>query len=584
MSCVSVDISTASSICHTLCSILQGSFGPNTLHNMISTATGQVLIASDGSTIIKSLHLSHPIGNLIMDAVQSHHAITGDGTKTFLLILREALQTICNICEKETTHSHIKDQVQKGQVQQLCIQMSQAFSRLLDHTFPEVVLPTVLKHAVVTDFDNLPQVRKYCLNIVNTFLSGKFTVRVVEILTEIVCSVVFKTAADVKDLSTAVLQLIDDFELVWLEVPGKPVSSSHVVDGIILLRDFAVKADHKDSINFAILETPLEPSKTETHSTLYVRNEEELSVVHSWKQKTVQAMIKELESKDVNVLLTSEHVSDMVLYLCKAANISVVHHVPKEELQRLRRLSSLQPLIVSSWDVESISVGQATFCKQITCGQNRCVHIALKENSDIRAVQGIICGPNSGLCKLFTNAMHNALKVVRIWLDVTNSNCHLVKSVNDSLLKGSSYDWTNCGVKPSLLLGGGTFEMLVHRCLHEHVGHTRDSKFSVACKVLSEAVLSVPRTLHANSNIHKSSTNSFPRLLARATMRECTGIDGYSGQLMDSNAASPVYEPIRAKYLLLCHVVQVLQQILRIDSLVSVRHLPESDQSDSDSD
>ncbi|CAH1269883.1 BBS10 [Branchiostoma lanceolatum] len=100
MSCVSVDISTAASICHTVCSILQGSFGPNALHNMISTATGQVLITSDGSTIIKSLHLSHPVGNLIMDAVQSHHAITGDGTKTFLLMLREALQTIHNISAK----------------------------------------------------------------------------------------------------------------------------------------------------------------------------------------------------------------------------------------------------------------------------------------------------------------------------------------------------------------------------------------------------------------------------------------------------------------------------------------------------
>ncbi|XP_019629105.1 PREDICTED: Bardet-Biedl syndrome 10 protein homolog [Branchiostoma belcheri] len=157
MSCVSVDISTAASISHTLCSILQGSFGPNALHNMISTATGQVLISSDGSTILKSLHLSHPVGNLIMDAVQSYHAITGDGTKTFLLILREALQTICKTYGIERTHSHVRSQVQKGQVQQLCIQMSQAFSHLLDHTLPEVILPAILKHAVVTDFDNLPQ-------------------------------------------------------------------------------------------------------------------------------------------------------------------------------------------------------------------------------------------------------------------------------------------------------------------------------------------------------------------------------------------------------------------------------------------
>ncbi|KAI8520176.1 hypothetical protein Bbelb_034330 [Branchiostoma belcheri] len=210
MSCVSVDISTAASICHTLCSILQGSFGPNALLNIISTATGQVLISSDGSTILKSLHLSHPVGNLIMDAVQSHHAITGDGTKTFLLILREALQTICKTYGIETTHSHVRSQVQKGQVQQLCIQMSQAFSYLLDHTLPEVLLPAILKHAVVTDFDNLPQIREYCLNVVRTFLSGKFTPRVVEILTEIVCSVIFKTAGD--DLFTAVLQLIDDYE------------------------------------------------------------------------------------------------------------------------------------------------------------------------------------------------------------------------------------------------------------------------------------------------------------------------------------------------------------------------------------
>ncbi|XP_078688411.1 BBSome complex assembly protein BBS10-like isoform X2 [Branchiostoma floridae x Branchiostoma belcheri] len=582
MSCVSVDISTAASICHTLCSILQGSFGPNALHNMISTATGQVLISSDGSTILKSLHLSHPVGNLIMDAVQSHHAITGDGTKTFLLILREGLQTMCKTCGIETAHSHVRSQVQKGQMQQLCIEMSQAFSHLLNHTLPEVLLPTILKHAVVTDFDNLPELREYCLNIVRTFLSGKFTPRVVEILTEIVCGVIFKTAGD-GNLSTAVLQLIDDYELVWLEVPGKPVSSSHVVDGVILQRDFAVKAESldalKDSITFAVLENSLEPSKTETPSTLYVRKEEELSRAHLWKQQAVQTVVKELESKGVNVLLTSEHASDMVLYLCKAANISVVHHIPKEELQRLCRLSTLQPLVVSSSVANSINVGKAKFCKQISCGQNRYVHIGLHEQSGMKAAQGIVCGPNAGLCKLFTNAMHNALKVVRMWLDVTNST-------DDSSLKGSGYnryDWTSHNVKPSLLLGGGTFEILVHKYLHEHADNTRDSKLSVTCKVMSEAVLSVPRTLHVNSQIQKCSINSFPRLLAKATMKGCSGIDGYTGQLMDSNTVK-VYEPVRAKYFLLCHVVQVLQQILRIDSLVSVRHLPESNQSDSDSD
>ena len=74
-------------VCKSLLSILEPGFGPLGLKTMICTDTGQVTVTNNGLSILQSLHLSHPVAKLILESVAKAVTWTGDGCKSFIMIL-----------------------------------------------------------------------------------------------------------------------------------------------------------------------------------------------------------------------------------------------------------------------------------------------------------------------------------------------------------------------------------------------------------------------------------------------------------------------------------------------------------------
>ena len=82
-----LSLDTVVSVCTTLDNLLVKSYGPNALNVLLSAASGKLMVTSAGMTILQSLNISHPIGQMLIRSIQSHHRMSGDNSKSFLLLV-----------------------------------------------------------------------------------------------------------------------------------------------------------------------------------------------------------------------------------------------------------------------------------------------------------------------------------------------------------------------------------------------------------------------------------------------------------------------------------------------------------------
>lgn len=76
----------------TLARIVAGTFGPKGLDCMLIDENGAVIVTNDGATILKTIDLTHPVVQILVNAIRLQEEKVGDGTTT-ASILAESLIT-----------------------------------------------------------------------------------------------------------------------------------------------------------------------------------------------------------------------------------------------------------------------------------------------------------------------------------------------------------------------------------------------------------------------------------------------------------------------------------------------------------
>ncbi|XP_077993881.1 BBSome complex assembly protein BBS10-like [Glandiceps talaboti] len=578
MDSVKVDISTCVSICRSLENIIKKLVGPNALHTMISTATGKILISSDGLTVLKSLHLSHPIGRMMIEAVTSHHQQTGNNSKSFILLLSEALRQIQHFTEKSSRSVSQNQSLDSTHCRQDLIRLSHAFHKLQMEILPQEIIANLLKNSIMTEMneDAHQDVNNICKAIIATSMAGKLSSQTLMIFSTLVFDFISKSAENLDDLHANVLHVIDNFEQFCIEVVGLPMSESMVVDGILIEREFAVTADNftqhcNDRCNFILVDCDIAEYKPEVDSTFSIESQSQLYDALEFKSKIVESFLQQCQAMGVKLIISTKRFSEMALFMSKKLGISVTHMVSGDTLSGLVSLTSKHVVYGPQELLTSDNVGVAKFCKLFSLGSHRFIHLGI-HNENVH--QMIVCGPIHGLCRQYYSSVLNSLKSIRMWLQ------------SDMILQDPS-SFENLTAKPNPVIGkqligicvpgGGAAEFVIHTTLQMLKDSESDAYLKAAYKILSEAVLSVPRTLHENSNLSECKQNSFISQLLEIKSMGCVdmftmGVNSRDGQLSDMREMC-ILEPLVSKFMLLNDVLALLQQILRLEMMVSVPKL-----------
>jgi len=577
-----VAIRTVYSVCQSFDSLLEKTLGPNGKSTLLNTPTGQVLITNVGCTILRCMNVGHPLGAMIIKSISAHHHYAGDGSKTFLLYLTRIFSSLTNSSEERLS---IHELEQRNS-------LVNAINYVHSHLFNNVLLPVVHGHCQVTDVcEDKNATMAVMSNLVKSHLSGKYTESIRSHLSRLLVDFLCSGLTDFETLSSEIISCIDNFNLLCVDVDCMLPLSSYIYEGIVIQRDF-LNSCHSPieccQTKFVLLHSSFTKGECDVMSTFEAKDVSSLHSAFCWKSQCNTALVHWLHKHNVNLLLSSGCIDDVLQTVCTKAGISMVQFVDSEDFDRLKMLYHITAIefVSDLFEVKSDDfIGCSEVCEAKVFGQKRFVclkfpdhdHTCAKQSSSLtrhehiedlhsaRKIhvhqeclkrQLVICGMSSGACQQIRLDLLTALKTLRLWLD--------------SSVEASQRSAVHIG-------GGGSFELICHDALQDFMKRNAldlDVHVTVCCEAVSAALLAVPLRLLQNSFHPKLATLLYIKERIKSSRASGANVWGFSGcngrQLQEGTT---IIEPITSKILLLEHVLELTEQLLRISSVLHVKKL-----------
>jgi len=559
--------------------------GPNGKSTLLNTPTGQVLITNVGCTILRCVNIEHPLGTMIINSIATHHNYTGDGSKTFVLYLTSILSSIANYADERLSIHEFEHRNS----------LLYAVHYVRSQLFSNVLLPAVRRNCVMNVCENKNATMTVMRNLVKSHLCGKYTDAIRSYLSNLLVNFLCSGVANFQTLSAEISICIDNFNLLCIDIDSMLPLSSYIYEGIVIQRDFLnfyhspVECCHA---RFILLDNAFTKAggKSELPSTFEVKDTSSLDKAFLWKSRCGTVLADWLRKNNVNLILSTSGIDDMLHTLCEKAGILMVQFVDKEDFERLKMLFHITVIEFMSdlFEVESDDyIGCSEVCEAKVFGQKRFVclkfpdqdhkytkyncsssphspvdglHASRKVRADGECLkrQLVICGMSAGACQQIRLDLLHALKSLRLWLD---SECLNSEASHCSAVH---------------IAGGGTFELICYDAF-QHFLRQNCSKLSVhvtvCCEALCSALLAVPLRLLRNSFQPKLATVLHIKECIRspATGANIRGFNGCSGRQLQVDTT--IIEPLMSKILVVDHVLELTEQLLRINSLLPVKKL-----------
>lgn len=536
--------------------VVKSSFGPNGLDCMVSTTSGTLLVTNNGFQVLKSLcspslNIS-PVGRLIFRGLESFYNSTGDFSKKFSLLTRELLFEVLDVFQRAQITS-----------QQDFVAIAQGMDCVLVNIFPKLFSELTKLDIVINITEDIEIT---VLSIIRTNLNGKFSPKTCEHLTNILRNIMFEnqTKVDLLELKSRTEMLVDRFSDIFWEVPGRPLSLSAVLPGIVIPRPFVTllkqlpSKSTGSSFKFILLGTTLGYDLPKIKTVLMLKESQKVKAMLQWGSRFIEGIIQQFVNNDIALIISSKTLHETVIHCCNQSGLAAIESVPKEDIQRLCTTFRISPMfeleLQEDW---SYCIGEASLCKSIGVGQHTYVYL---EPAKVLTKQVLLYAPSQPMCRQYSVALQNALKSLR-----------------------NAFQDQKTGIPVlSVVSGGGVFELGLALALERYrLENKVESNVELACRILEKSLLSIPRQLVENSGRDTSVWNVYARARQSLTSgKKLLGINknGTLSELMQEG----VLEPILGNYQMVSSVVQLFAQMMRTDQVIHVKKLPGNNVLESD--
>ncbi|XP_029952707.1 BBSome complex assembly protein BBS10 [Salarias fasciatus] len=607
-------------------SVILHSFGPEGGQVLFTRDTGQAMLSRSGTHVLTALHLQNPVARFVVECVRKHSAATGDGSKTFILLLASLLRMIHAAASKEPHSSqsyNSREAAETASARCLADKLLAFASRELD----DIIITEVLPYGCCVSWDDFTaktQSSNQTNNLyVQTLLASFFHTRLSHLHCDFMSNLLFDFLNCWKFKkrlpSFSVQYLNDKFPALHTPVSGFPVSASHLIDGQVIHRDFATPVPHnyQQPVKAVVVTGWLQSKILDQGEILDLGAAgavEDNSILHfnTWNERSLECIIAKLRTLRVSLLLCAVKQSAATLALATQAQICVVECVSEDELSVFAQLSGATP-VSDCWIIGPEHVATLSFCKPIQLGAHRYVHVAFHDSEEMIKVSPcslVLCGPGEEQTNQYTSAFRDAICMLLttcepLPLTVNTTSRRKLTSVfgrsehEDRQTDSSSTISHHKQVLETgcVMPAGGTFEFVLHHALRKH---SHDCSISVSAEtpiavsqLLANALLSIPRQIYSHSRRgfletqtrvigfllnhshllglmpkHERNTSSAHRDESKPSSH-CSGADDVPSE--DSTLDLGL-ESVSCKYQLLLNVLQCLAGLLRVDAILHTPH------------
>lgn len=401
---------------------LSPGYGPSFQHSLVSTSTGKVLITNSGVQIIKALNVEHPIVRLIVQSVNDHQKTTGDDSKTFVLLLTELLRKTQQVVQ---SHSESNSSALEAQVR-----IAQEFSAIITDVCPNL-FKSMEKFSCKTNLEQRTlssSLSQVISGVTGSHLLENDSSRITKLLVTFLTH--WYTPGTGVPFIDAINYLIDNQNVVFVECPGRPVTSSYILPGYLVSRSFCnydlpyLSSMDGQSIKFVLMTCSMESlddegSDIKAHLHLPDTNHQEtMSKIIEYKRVRTNTFLQHLQQLGVTLVFTTTVLSTLEKTQCSRHGITAVHSIPDEELYYLSSNLNVKLIGCTHDIITTQCIGETDSCEQIILGSQSYVHIK-NTNSTLadEACCFITCGPTEGISHQIHQLLSNALKAVRMSLN-----------------------------------------------------------------------------------------------------------------------------------------------------------------------
>jgi thermosome len=490
----------------TIAEAVKSSLGPKGMDKMLVDSSGDVIITSDGRTILDKMDIDHPAAKMMVEVAKTQDAEVGDGTTTSVIVAGELL-------------GKAEDLINKGIHPILIVE---GYSKAADKA-----LETLEKIA----FSVKPTGKEFLMKVAATSMASKLVAENKEQLADIVVKAVLHVAQKVGDEYT-----LDLDDIMVEKKPGESMSETTLIEGLVLDKE-VVHSDmpkRVEKAKIALLESALEIEKTEFDAKINIERPEQMQSFLQEEENMLKAMVEKIVSSGANVVLCQKGIDDMVQHFLARKGVLAVQRVKESDMKKLSKATGGKPVI----NIESLlksDLGFAEIVEERKIGNDKMTFIEGCKNP--HAVAILIRGADKRFVDEAERSLHDALCVVR---DVVQ--------------------------EPKIVAGGGAPEMEIARALRSYA-ETLPGREQLAVRSFGEAMEIVPLALGENAGLDP--IDFLLELRTRHEKGEkWAGVDVFEGKIKDMKDLE-VYEPLAVKKQTIKSANEAATMILRIDDVIA---------------
>ncbi|XP_053740666.1 Bardet-Biedl syndrome 10 protein isoform X2 [Synchiropus splendidus] len=587
-------------------SVILRSFGPEGGQVLFTRDTGQAMLTRCGSRILTALRLEHPVARMVVECAWKHSTKTGDGAKTFILLLASLLRSIQTTAFKECLRSHTfisRERAVTATARRLADDLMTFALQTLGHLICLEVVPS--GHCLVLEDCTGKAQDSAGTDTLQKLLASFFHTRVGHIHCEFVADLLCKmlsnwTVKNAKGDHFSLQFLSDSFAVLHTPVSGFPLSCSRLIEGLVIHRDFATPYHHTDQpVKAVAFTTCLHQKLLSTDYVLQLTGQMHLTKEGSLvrfgalAESTVERVFAALEKLGVSFILSAVKQSEAVLTLAAQRDMNVVECVSDDELNLFAQLSKTKP-VTDYQSIQSEHVATLEFCRPILLGAHRYVQVEFPDiygHAEVKPCTVVICGSAEGHTDQYACAFKDALQMLlTTWEPLNSTLTAPPKRRSESGLKEGAKSSSHSALTQTLDPGwvvraGGTFEFLLYCSLMQHAQTNfiyNDTVDPEVYKILANALLSVPRQIYSRRHFLKIQTRflssckspsqqNTPKLdssLHTEGHQTNLNINGTNDTPSKTFGFDSGLESVSCKYKTVLAVLQCVRSLLRVDAIV----------------
>jgi thermosome len=491
----------------TVAEIIRTTLGPLGMSKMLVTGIGDVVITSDGATIMKEFDVQHPAAKMLVEVAKSQDNEVGDGTTTAVVLAGELLSKAQELMEQDVHPTVIIDGYKKASAEALQILDSLAIT--IDptdtKTLRQIASTSMGTKAVATSKDFLAKLATSAVTQVMENSSGKIK-------------------ADIERIKV-------------LKKHGGGIEQTELIQGIVLDKEIAHSQMPKrvEKAKIALLNAKLEIEKTEFDAKITIESPDQMKMFLDEEETMMRQMVEKIAESKANVVLSEKGIDDMVLHFLAKRGVLAVKNVSSGDMERLGRATGGK-IVASLKDLAAESLGEAKLVEEVKIGDDKLLYI--RECKDPKAVTIVIRGGSEHVIEEAERSLHDALCVVR-------------NVVEDG----------------KIVAGGGSIEAELAKQLGDFAVKV-GGREQLGVQCFAEAVESIPVTLALNAGLDPIDIMIELRMKHQDSTNKWFGVSVRDGKVADM-LNERVVEPLRVKQQAIKSSTEVACMILRIDDVVS---------------